>query len=213
MSPVQLAAIGLLTIAIVKLNRLTNLLSAPVLENLIIVLWFLSQRTNENSSKLNLSKGFAPCGLNPRLTSYGTALSVLTGMFSEISVIQMNTRTLTDFIVFCQDICLPTKTVTQYPNSKPWFNKFIRSKIVAKDAAYRCRDTDPESYRNARSALKKAIRREKRAFRDRVEKFESGDSKALWSNMNLITNYKGPSKSADPSCHSSGALQRILCTF
>ena len=106
---------------------------------------------------------------------------------------------MTDYIHFCQDICLPTKTVTQYRNSKPWFNKSIRSKIVAKDAAYRCRDTDSESYRNARSALKKAIRQEKRTFRDRVEeKFESGDSTALRSNMNLITNYKAPSKSADP---------------
>ena len=99
--------------------------------------------------------------------------------------------TVTDYVKFCQEVCLPTKTITQYPNSKPWFSKVIRAKIVAKDNA--------ETYRHAKRELKKAIREAKRSHRDRVEeKFQSGDSKALWSNINLITNYKGHSKTADP---------------
>ncbi|KAJ8034569.1 hypothetical protein HOLleu_21460 [Holothuria leucospilota] len=60
------------------------------------------------------------------------------------------------------------------------------------DAAYRCRDTDPNSYRKARSCLSKAIRDAKRTYRHRIEKkFQSGDSRALWSSINLITQYKG----------------------
>ena len=68
------------------------------------------------------------------------------------------TETVCDYIGFCTDVCLPTKVVTQYPNNKPWFSKQLRSKVVAKDNAYRLRDTDPDAYRKAKSDLKKAIR-------------------------------------------------------
>ena len=108
------------------------------------------------------------------------------------------TETVCDYIGFCTDVCLPTKVVTQYPNNKPWFSKQLRSKVVAKDNAYRLRDTDPDAYRKAKSDLKKAIRQAKRSQRDKAEdKFETQDTRDLWSNLKLITQYKGPSRSAD----------------
>ena len=38
----------------------------------------------------------------------------------------------------------------------------------------------------------------KMLYRDKLEEnFSSGDSKQLWANMNIITQYKGPKKSTD----------------
>ena len=45
------------------------------------------------------------------------------------------TETVLDYLKFCEDVCVPKKTVTRYANSKPWFDKNIRKKIVAKDRA------------------------------------------------------------------------------
>ena len=105
-----------------------------------------------------------------------------------------------DYLHFCRDLCLPTKTVMQYPNSKPWFCKSVRNSIVAKDIAYRSRKDDPDSYQKAKSDLNKVIIESKNNLRDRIEeKFKSGNASDMWSNMNLITNYKGPRKSADQS--------------
>ena len=100
---------------------------------------------------------------------------------------------VTDYLYFCQNVCLPTKTITQFPNNKPWFNKRIRSKIVEKDAAYRNRKVAPELFKQKKSELNKSILSAKLNQRDRVEEvFDSKDSKVLWSNLKLITHYKGP---------------------
>ena len=108
------------------------------------------------------------------------------------------TTTVSAYIRFCCNVCLPTKTVTSYPNNKQWCNKPIRNKIVAKDRAYRFRSTDPEKYRAAKKDLDMAIYNSKTIYKHKLEDiFNSGDSKKLWSNMNLITQYKGTKKSAD----------------
>ena len=35
------------------------------------------------------------------------------------------TDTVIGYIKFCEEVCIPTKTITQYPNSKPWFDNSI----------------------------------------------------------------------------------------
>jgi len=45
--------------------------------------------------------------------------------------------TVTSFISFCQDLCLPTKTSCTYDNNKPWFTAKLRKLRRAKEEAYR----------------------------------------------------------------------------
>ena len=66
-------------------------------------------------------------------------------------------ETVTAYISFCEDLCLPTKTVTQYPNNKPWFDSRLRAKLRAKDEAYKTRNTDPMCYKRTTYDLEKAF--------------------------------------------------------
>ena len=37
--------------------------------------------------------------------------------------------TITDYISFCTDNCMPNKTITVYSNNKPWVTKELRIKV------------------------------------------------------------------------------------
>ena len=39
--------------------------------------------------------------------------------------------TVTSYVSFCTDSCIPSKTVTIYVNDKPWFSKDIKHKLIA----------------------------------------------------------------------------------
>ncbi|XP_071831966.1 uncharacterized protein [Apostichopus japonicus] len=89
-------------------------------------------------------------------------------------------------------------TVTQYPNNKPWCDKVIKAKLKAKDEAYRTKTTDPDLYHRAKSDLRKAIKKAKRAQKDRIEqKFQTANSREVWANIEAITQYKGVKRSVN----------------
>ena len=49
------------------------------------------------------------------------------GVFKEAAVdIDEYTETVSDYITFCEGLCIPTKTITSYPNDKPWFTTYIK---------------------------------------------------------------------------------------
>ena len=79
------------------------------------------------------------------------------------------TDTVSEYIRFCVDLCIPTKTVTKYANNKRWYDKTIRKKIVLKDCAYRQRNKDPESYLNAKCQLRQAIKGHKNKYKKKLE--------------------------------------------
>ena len=40
--------------------------------------------------------------------------------------------TISSYISFCEQSCIPTKNIKIYPNNKPWFKKEIRGKLEEK---------------------------------------------------------------------------------
>ena len=46
------------------------------------------------------------------------------------------TDTVTSYIHFCEQLCIPTKTVKLYNNNKPWFTKEIQQLRKEKNSAY-----------------------------------------------------------------------------
>lgn len=59
------------------------------------------------------------------------------GVFRDAaSDIDEYTETVTDYIKFCENQCIPTKTIVQYPNDKPWFHGAINQKVKDKDDAF-----------------------------------------------------------------------------
>ncbi len=47
------------------------------------------------------------------------------------------TETVTSYISFCEDMCIPTRTRLTYNNDKPWFTAKLRQLCQAKEEAYR----------------------------------------------------------------------------
>ena len=127
-----------------------------------------------------------------QLNSYAVVLNVPHG-----TGLDEYAETTIDYINICVDSCVQTKVLTQYPNNKPWFNKKIRRKLLAKDEAYRLKDVNPEEFRLAKSSLKTGIRDAKQSFKVKLEdRFDTYNPRELWGNINLITQYKGPVKTA-----------------
>ncbi|GFR79753.1 reverse transcriptase [Elysia marginata] len=108
------------------------------------------------------------------------------------------TDTVYSYIKFCEELCLPTKQIKRYPNSKVWFNNEVRQKIKDKDIAYRNKNNNPETFRTTKLELRKCIETSKKIQRDKLEAaFSAKDSKKLWAQMSLITQYKKERQSAD----------------
>ena len=76
-------------------------------------------------------------------------------------------------------------------------------KLRAKDEAYRIKSSNPDLYHGRKAELRRAIKDAKRVQRELIEtKFQSSNSRELWANIGLITQYKGLKRSFntdDPS--------------
>ncbi len=66
------------------------------------------------------------------------------------------TETVTSYISFCEDICIPTRTYLTFNNDKPWFTAKLRHLCQTKEDAYR--NGDRVLYNQARNTLNKEIR-------------------------------------------------------
>ena len=77
------------------------------------------------------------------------------GLFKEAATdIHEYTETASDYTTFCEGMCIPTKTIRNYPSDKLLFNTYIKYKLPAKQDAYK----DKVKYRKARYAAEKAIK-------------------------------------------------------
>ena len=112
------------------------------------------------------------------------------GVFKEAAAdIDEYTETVSDYITFCEGLCIPTKTITIYPNDKPWFNTSIKHKLQVKHDAFKANDKD--KYKKARYEAENAIKTGKAKYRDKLEEnLSTNNSKNIWQGLKAITNYK-----------------------
>ncbi|KAK3508723.1 hypothetical protein QTP70_004266 [Hemibagrus guttatus] len=106
------------------------------------------------------------------------------------------TETVTSYISFCEDMCIPTRTDLTFNNDKPWFTEKLRHLRQAKKDAFR--NGDRVLYNQARNKLNKEIRVAKRSYAKKLEnQFSSNDPASVWKGLKDITNYKTPSPSTE----------------
>ncbi len=102
------------------------------------------------------------------------------------------TETVTSYISFCEDMCIPTRTHLTYNSDKPWFTAKLRELRQAKEDAYM--KGDKILYKQAKYTLEKEIRVAMRNYSDKVRiRFSFSDSASVWKGLKEITNYKTPS--------------------
>ncbi|KAJ8371917.1 hypothetical protein AAFF_G00298690 [Aldrovandia affinis] len=99
------------------------------------------------------------------------------------------TGCLTDYINFCVDCNVPTRTIKCYPNNKPWITKDIKIILNAKKRAFRAGDKD--GVKTIQGELRVTIREAKEKYRRKLEgKLQQNNMKEVWSGMKAITGFK-----------------------
>ena len=92
------------------------------------------------------------------------------------------TDTVTSYISFCEDMCVPTKTFRTFNNNKPWFTARLRQLRQAKEEAYR--SGDRVLYRQARNTLNKEVRVAKRGYSEKLKnQFSTNDPASVWRGL------------------------------
>ncbi|KAL0160951.1 hypothetical protein M9458_044676, partial [Cirrhinus mrigala] len=122
------------------------------------------------------------------------------------------TETVTSYISFCEDMCIPTRTYLTYNNDKPWFTAKLRQLRQAKEDAYRY--GDKVLYKQAKYTLEKEIKVAKRNYSEKLRnKFYSSDVSSVWKGLKVITNYKTPSPSTVENQQLADDLNEFYCRF
>ncbi|KAI4894909.1 hypothetical protein NFI96_007437 [Prochilodus magdalenae] len=99
------------------------------------------------------------------------------------------TECITDYINFCVDSTVPTRTVKCYPNNKPWVTKDIKALLNKKKRAFRAGDR--EEVRTTQRELKRTIREAKDGYRRKLEwKLQQNNMREVWSGMRTITGFR-----------------------
>ncbi|KAI4889578.1 hypothetical protein NFI96_032524 [Prochilodus magdalenae] len=99
------------------------------------------------------------------------------------------TSAVLGYISKCVEDVTTTKTVTCYPNQKPWLNGEVRSLLKARDAAFR--SGDAQELRRARRELTAGVKRAKAAYALKIQgHFSSQDPRSMWRGIKCITDYK-----------------------
>ena len=97
------------------------------------------------------------------------------------------TDTVTSYISFCEEVCVPTKTFRIFNNNKPWFTPNLRQLRQAKEEAYR--NGDKPLFKALRNSLTKEIRAAKKQYSEKLKnQFSANDTPALWRGLQDITN-------------------------
>ena len=95
---------------------------------------------------------------------------------------------VSSYINFCYTTLIPTKTVTLYPNSKPWITKDLKEKITTKHR-YRM-SGNAEDLKTLQKQLNKDIENCKMEYKRKIEGYlKSNNAKDAWKGLKNITGY------------------------
>ena len=106
-----------------------------------------------------------------------------------------------DYMTFCVDSIVPTRTVHFYPNNESWVSRDIKVILNKKKRAVRAGNR--EGLRTIQGELKMRIREAKEKYRKKLEcKLQQNNLRDIWSGMRTIggfrtNNNRGVEGSAD----------------
>ncbi|KAJ8405686.1 hypothetical protein AAFF_G00316660 [Aldrovandia affinis] len=120
------------------------------------------------------------------------------------------TDTVTSFISFCEEVCVPVRTRKIYNNDKPWFTAQLRRLRSEKEEARRSGDKD--RFKEAKYRFAKAAKEAKHRFSEKLQQqFSEGNPASVWKGLKTITNYKSPQTSDNLSL--ANELNEFYCRF
>ena len=102
------------------------------------------------------------------------------------SSLDIKTEVVTDYINWCKDVVVPEKTVTFYPNTKPWITKDIKSVLREKEKAFSAKDKNRLD--ELSRELDRQVENAKQEYKEKVEE--------QYRNMNLKDAFRNLKKMA-----------------
>lgn len=106
------------------------------------------------------------------------------------------TDCITDYIKFCVENTVPTRTVRCFPNNKPWINPDIKTLLKEKKRVFK--SGNKEELKTVQRELKKKIREGKACYRRKMEnQLQQKNISGVWKGLKTITGHKESSSQAE----------------
>ena len=116
------------------------------------------------------------------------------------------TDTINSYIVFCEDLHIKSRSVTKYPNSKPWITSDLESIRREKKAAFGSGNNEP--VRELNYKLKMKVSEAKANYGEKLENcFQTNNSRDAWICFELMADYSNK-KRGNVFAHEENAMQR-----
>ncbi len=139
--------------------------------------------------------------------------------FFNSSNIDNQIETVSDYMNFCVDSVIPTKSFKVYPNDQPWVSIKLKNLIADKKKAHR--NQDETARRDVQRQIKRQIQLDKHSYKQKIEAtLASGNSREAWQGIKTMTNvpHKGRGKPALTLDGSEGLemanqLNSFFCQF
>ncbi|XP_058023538.1 uncharacterized protein LOC131190292 [Ahaetulla prasina] len=122
------------------------------------------------------------------------------------------TDTVTSYVSFCEDLCVPTRNLRIHSNNKPWFTPKLKQLRHSKEEAYK--KGDKMLYNQARNALTREIRAAKRSYSEKLKnQFSANEPANMWKTLKNITDYGKPPSQAEGNQQLADDLNEFYCRF
>ncbi|KAI3368405.1 hypothetical protein L3Q82_008108 [Scortum barcoo] len=107
------------------------------------------------------------------------------------------THCLTDYINFCVENTVPTRTVRSFSNSKPWITPDIKALLKEKRRAFV--SGNKEELKSVQRELRRMIRKGKDCYRRKMEhQLQQNNICGVWKGLKTISGFKARSQSPQP---------------
>ena len=99
--------------------------------------------------------------------------------------INQQTETITDYINFCTDLCIPQRKVKKYANQKPWMNKRILDMIDEKHDAHKAGNT--KLYHKLKKKVSKETKKAREGYSLKIQQHLAHDPANAWNDIKKIS--------------------------
>ena len=121
------------------------------------------------------------------------------------------TECTTDYLNFCRDVAVPTRTVRCYPNHKPWVTRDVKELLDRKKKAFK--DGNAVELKGVQKELKERLKEAKNAYGRKIEMKMDNNPKELWRGLKTMTGCEAKSRGADGDCSRADDLNSFYNRF
>ncbi|GFR81465.1 reverse transcriptase [Elysia marginata] len=98
------------------------------------------------------------------------------------------TKSITEYIKFCENVTIKKKETIYFPNSKPWINEELREVLSLKLKAFKSRDK--EALIKWEKKIKAVVRECKKQYKEKVELNIKTNPRNAWDGLEVMSGSK-----------------------